>query len=149
MNKVYQYLLPDRPAGACDGQGVLTSADYIVEVTMVAVKPSNRTAFTTPNADGRLARRTRISAPPFAQEIASTSRGCRQHGRQQGRRQGAGRGSAGAYRPHAEGGRLRLVGDRRRSVYLPDLTKFDDMNAAYREAFGGKDFPARARSAPG
>ena len=28
-------------------------------------------------------------------------------------------------------------------VYLPDLTKFNDMNAAYREAFG-KDFPARA-----
>jgi 2-iminobutanoate/2-iminopropanoate deaminase len=28
-------------------------------------------------------------------------------------------------------------------VYLPDLTKFNDMNASYREAFG-KDFPARA-----
>jgi enamine deaminase RidA (YjgF/YER057c/UK114 family) len=28
-------------------------------------------------------------------------------------------------------------------VYLPDLTKFNDMNTSYREAFG-KDFPARA-----
>src|SRR5262252_6995108 len=28
-------------------------------------------------------------------------------------------------------------------VYLPDLTKFNDMNAAYRPVFG-KDFPARA-----
>ena len=28
-------------------------------------------------------------------------------------------------------------------VYLPDLTKFNDMNASYREMFG-KDFPARA-----
>ena len=28
-------------------------------------------------------------------------------------------------------------------VYLPDLTKFADMNASYREPLG-KDFPARA-----
>ena len=28
-------------------------------------------------------------------------------------------------------------------VYLPDLTKFADMNTSYREAIG-KDFPARA-----
>ena len=28
-------------------------------------------------------------------------------------------------------------------VYLPDLTKFADMNAPYREALS-KDFPARA-----
>ena len=28
-------------------------------------------------------------------------------------------------------------------VYLPDLTKFNDMNASYREPIG-KDFPARA-----
>ena len=28
-------------------------------------------------------------------------------------------------------------------VYLPDMTKFPDMNAAYREVFA-KDFPARA-----
>ena len=31
-------------------------------------------------------------------------------------------------------------------VYLPDMSKFQDMNAAYREIFK-KDFPARATSA--
>ena len=32
-------------------------------------------------------------------------------------------------------------------VYLPDMTKFQDMNASYREVFT-KDFPRARRSAP-
>src|SRR4051794_17093439 len=50
MNKVYQTFFPTDPPARATVKAQLTSADYSVEVTMVAVK-GGRTAFTTPGAD--------------------------------------------------------------------------------------------------
>ena len=52
MNKVYQTYFPTDPPARATVKALPDAPDYIVEVTMVAVKSSNRTAFTTPNADG-------------------------------------------------------------------------------------------------
>jgi Putative translation initiation inhibitor, yjgF family len=52
MNKVYQTYFPTDPPARATVKALLTSPDYIVEITMVAVKGSNRSALTTPNADG-------------------------------------------------------------------------------------------------
>src|SRR4051812_37072957 len=52
MNKVYQSYFPADPPARATVKAQLTSADYSVEITMVAVK-GGRTAFTTPAADGK------------------------------------------------------------------------------------------------
>src|SRR3954468_20704922 len=52
MNKVYQSYFPTDPPARATVKALLTSPDYIVEVTMVAVKGGGHTAFTTPTADG-------------------------------------------------------------------------------------------------
>ena len=42
MNKVYQTYFPTDPPARATVKALLTSPDYIVEITMVAVKASNR-----------------------------------------------------------------------------------------------------------
>src|SRR6185295_8759181 len=53
MNKVYQTYFPTDPPARATVKALLTSPDYIVEITMVAVKSPGRTAYTTPGADGK------------------------------------------------------------------------------------------------
>ena len=53
MNTVYRTYFPTDPPARATVKASMTTNDYIVEVTMVAVKDANKTAFTTPAADGQ------------------------------------------------------------------------------------------------
>ena len=144
MNTVYRTYFPTDPPARATVKALLTSADYIVEITMVAVKRSNapRSRRRTPTA--RPGRRTRTSARRSASAIACTSSGILGN-------TPANKGDVKAQTAEA----LARIGRTLKAagfdwnhvvdgvVYLPDLTKFADMNASYREPFG-KDFPARA-----
>src|SRR6185436_19148467 len=53
MNAAYRpYFGATPPPVRATVKAALTSTDYFVEITMVAVKDPGRKAFTTPNADG-------------------------------------------------------------------------------------------------
>ena len=52
MNTAYRTYFPAMPPARATVKTGLSSPDYAVEITMVAVKDTSRTAFTTPNADG-------------------------------------------------------------------------------------------------
>jgi 2-iminobutanoate/2-iminopropanoate deaminase len=144
MNTVYRTYFPTDPPARATVKAQLTSADYIVEITMVAVKASNRTAFTTPAADGKpgtknanLSSAIRAGNRLYVSGILGNTP--------------ENKGDVKAQTAEALtriGRTLKTAGFDWQDVvegvvYLPDLTKFNDMNASYREAFG-KDFPARA-----
>lgn len=144
MNKVYQTYFPTDPPARATVKALLTSSDYSVEITMVAVKGANRAAFTTPNADGtpgaknpnlssaiRVGNRLYVSGTlgntatnkgdvkaQAAETLVRIERTLK---------------AAGFDWSHVVDG----------VVYLPDLTKFADMNASYVEKLV-KDRPARA-----
>ncbi len=145
MNDVYRTyfdgLVP--PARAAVRAG-LTSPDYLVEVTMIAVKDPSRKAIIAPNADGTPGRAGPNLSPAIqvgnhlyiAGMLGNTP---------------ANKGDARAQTAEALvriGRTLKAAGFDWSNVvdglvYLPDMTKFQDMNAAYREVFT-KEFPARA-----
>jgi 2-iminobutanoate/2-iminopropanoate deaminase len=145
MNDVYRTyfagLVP--PARAAVRAG-LTSPDYLVEVTMIAVKDPSRKAVVPPNADGTPGR-TNPNLSPAIQVgnrlyIAGLTGGTpatkgdvRAQTREVLARVDRTLKAAGFEWSHIVDG----------VVYLPDMTKFQDMNASYREVFT-KDFPARA-----
>jgi 2-iminobutanoate/2-iminopropanoate deaminase len=52
MNEVYRTAFPAAPPARATVRCALTSPQYLVEITMLAVKDSARKAITTPNADG-------------------------------------------------------------------------------------------------
>src|SRR5262245_32479179 len=52
MNTTYRTYFPSAPPARATVKSGLSSSDYVVEITMVAVKDASRTAITTPNADG-------------------------------------------------------------------------------------------------
>lgn len=144
MNKVYQTYFPTDPPARATVKALLTSSDYSVEITMVAVKGANRAAFTAPNADGtpgaknpnlssaiRVGNRLYVSGTlgntatnkgdvkaQAAETLVRIERTLK---------------AAGFDWSHVVDG----------VVYLPDLTKFADMNASYVEKLV-KDRPARA-----
>ena len=143
MNKVYQTYFPTDPPARATVKALLTSPDYSVEITMVAVK-GGRTASTTPNADGTAgAKNANLSSAIKAGNRLYVS------GILGNTADNKGDIKAQTAESLVRIGRtLKAAGYDWKDVvdgvvYLPDLTKFNDMNAAYREAFG-KDFPARA-----
>src|SRR5882724_11992637 len=144
MNKVYQTYFPTDPPARATVKALLTSADYIVEITMVAVKATNRSAATTPNADGTAAAKN----PNLSAAIRAGNR-LYVSGVLGNTATNKGDIKAQAAEAIARIGRTLKAGGFDWKdvvdgvVYLPDLTKFNDMNTWYREAFG-KDFPARA-----
>src|SRR3954447_855348 len=144
MNTVYRTYFPKDPPARATVKANLTSPDYIVEMTMVAVKAANRTASTTPGADGKpgtknanLSSAIRSGNRLYVSGILGNT--------------AENKGDVKAQTAEA----LTRIGRTMKAagydwnnvvegvVYLPDLTKFNDMNASYREVFG-KDFPARA-----
>jgi 2-iminobutanoate/2-iminopropanoate deaminase len=144
MNKVYQTYFPTDPPARATVKALLTSADYIVEITMVAVKASNRSALTTPNADGtpgaknpNLSSAVRAGNRLYVAGILGNTADNKSDVKAQAAESLARIGRT----LKAAGYDWKDVVDG--VVYLPDLTKFNDMNTSYREAFG-KDFPARA-----
>src|SRR6185295_5921214 len=52
MNGAYRTYFPSNPPARATVKAGLTNPDYVVEITMVAVKDAGRKAITTPNADG-------------------------------------------------------------------------------------------------
>ena len=148
MNKVYQTYFQTDPPARATVKALLTSPDYIVEITMVAVK-GGRTAYTTPTTDGKPgAKNPNLSAAIKAGNRLYVS------GILGNTAENKGDVKAQTAESLARIGRtLKAAGFDWKDVvegvvYLPDLTKFNDMNAAYREVFG-KDFPARATVGPG
>jgi reactive intermediate/imine deaminase len=144
MNKVYQTYFPTDPPARATVKALLTSPDYIVEATMVAVKGGGHTAFTTPTADGKPGTKN----PNLSSAIKSGNRlyvagilGNTAENKGDIKAQTAEALVRIGRTMKAAGFDWKDVVDG--VVYLPDLTKFNDMNASYREAFG-KDFPARA-----
>jgi enamine deaminase RidA (YjgF/YER057c/UK114 family) len=144
MNTAYRAYFPSNPPARATVKAGLTSPDYLVEITMVAVKDPSRKAITTPNADGTPGRPN----PNLSSAI------------QVGRRlYVAGLlGSTEANKGDVRAQTKELLARTERTlkaagydwshvvdgvVYLTDMSKFQDMNAAYREIFS-KDFPARA-----
>jgi len=143
MNNVYRTYFPTDPPARATVKALLTSGDYSVEITMVAVK-GGRTAFTTPTADGKPgAKNANLSSAIKAGNRLYVS------GILGNTADNKGDVKAQTAESLARIGRtLKAAGFDWKDVvegmvYLPDLTKFNDMNASYREVFG-KDFPARA-----
>jgi 2-iminobutanoate/2-iminopropanoate deaminase len=145
MNDVYRTywdgMVP--PARAAVRAG-LTSPDYLVEVTMTAVKDPSRKAVTPPNADGTPGR----TNPNLSSAIQVGNRlyiagmlGSTQANRGDAKAQTAEALVRIERALKAAGFDWSNVVDG--LVYMPDMSKFQDMNAAYREVFT-KDFPARA-----
>src|SRR5262245_16054881 len=144
MNNVYRTYFPTDPPARATVKALLTAPDYIVEATLIAVKGPNKTAFTTPNPDGtpgtknpnlssavRVGNRLYVSGilgnqPQNKGDVkAQTAEVMTRIGRTM-------KAAGFDWNQVVEG-----------MVYLPDLAKFNDMNASYREALA-KDFPARA-----
>ena len=144
MNTVYRTFFPTDPPARATVKALMTSPDYIVEITMVAVKAANRTAFTAPAADGKPGTKN----PNLSSAIRAGNR-LYVSGILGNTADNKGDVKAQAAEALTRIGRtLKAAGYDWKDVvegvvYLPDLTKFNDMNASYREAFG-KDFPARA-----
>jgi reactive intermediate/imine deaminase len=143
MNATYRPYFPATPPARATVKAGLTSADYLVEITMVAVKDASRTALTTPNADG--------SAGTANPNLSSAIRaGNRLFVSGTLGNTPANKGDVKAQTTEALariGRTLKAAGFDWGSVaegmvYLPDIARFADMNDAYRSVFS-KDFPAR------
>jgi 2-iminobutanoate/2-iminopropanoate deaminase len=52
MNAVYRPFFPQQPPARATVRAALMNPQYVVEITLVAVKDESRQVFTTPNADG-------------------------------------------------------------------------------------------------
>jgi enamine deaminase RidA (YjgF/YER057c/UK114 family) len=145
MNAAYRpYFAGGAPPARATVKTGLTNPDYAVEVTMIAVKDPSRKAITTPNADG--------TAGTVNQNLSSAIQvGNRLYVAGILGNTPANKGDVKAQTTEllARVGRtLKAAGFDWANVvdgvvYLPDMSKFQDMNAAYREIFA-KDFPARA-----
>ena len=145
MNAAYRpYFAGGAPPARATVKAGLSSPDYAVEISMIAVKDPGRKAITTPNADG--------SAGTPNQNLSSAIQvGNRLYVAGITGNTATNKGDVKAQTSEvlARVGRtLKAAGFEWANVvdgvvYLPDMTKFQDMNAAYRETFA-KDFPARA-----
>jgi reactive intermediate/imine deaminase len=144
MNTVYRTYFPSSPPARATVKAGLTSPDYVVEIAMVAVKDASRKTLTTPNADG-----TAGTANPNLSAAIQAGNRLYVAGLTGNTATNKGDVKAQTAEVLARAGRTLKAGGFDWSdvvdgiVYLPDMSKFQDMNAAYREVFT-KDFPARA-----
>ncbi len=145
MNAAYRpYFAGGAPPARATVKTGLSNPDYAVEVTMIAVKDPSRKAITTPNADGtpgtanqNLSSAIQVGNRLYVAGILGNT--------------AANKGDVKAQTTELltrVGRTLKAAGFDWANVvdgvvYLPDMSKFQDMNAAYREIFA-KDFPARA-----
>lgn len=144
MNAAYRPYFGTTPPARATVKVGLTSPDYGVEITMVAVKDTSRAAFTTPNADGsagtpnaNLSSAIRVGNRLYVAGItgntASNKGDVKAQVTEAMARIGRTLKAAGFDWGHVVDG----------VVYLPDMAGYQDMNAAYRPTFS-KEFPARA-----
>lgn len=145
MNAAYRpyFTAGSMPARATARTG-LASPDYLVEITMVAVKDSSRKAITTPNADG-----TAGTANPNLSSAIQVGNRLYVAGITGNTASNKGDAKAQTAETLARIERtMKTAGFEWPNVvdsmvYLPDMANYQSMNAAYREALK-KDFPARA-----
>jgi 2-iminobutanoate/2-iminopropanoate deaminase len=143
MNGVYRTYFPTDPPARATVKTALTSNDYVVEITMIAVR-GPKTAITTPTEDGKpgtknpnLSSAIRVGNRLYLSGILGNTPAntgdVKGQAAETMARIGRTLKAAGFDWSHLVEG----------MVYLPDLTKFADMNVSYREPIA-KDFPARA-----
>ena len=146
MNAAYRpyFTANSMPARATVKTGLAGGPDYLVEITMVAVKDASRKAITTPNADGTPG----TANPNLSSAIQAGNRlylsgtlGNTADNKGDAKAQTAETLTRISRTLKAAGFEWSNVVDG--VVYLPDMTKYQDMNASYRAALV-KDFPARA-----
>jgi reactive intermediate/imine deaminase len=144
MNTAYRTYFPTMPPARATVKAGLTNPDYLVEIGMVAVKDPGRKAITTPAADGS-------AGTPNANLSSAIQVGNRLY---VAGITGNTAGNKGDTKSQTEEALARIGRTLKAAgfdwsnvvdgiVYLPDMGKFQDMNAAYRMTFT-KDFPARA-----
>ena len=144
MNTAYRLYFPSSPPARATVKAALTNPDYVVEITMVAVKDAGRKAITTPNADG-----TPGNANPNLSSAIQVGNRLYVSGLLGNTATNKGDVKAQTAELLVRAGRtLKAAGYDWSNVvdgvvYLTDMSKFQDMNAAYRDVFQ-KDFPARA-----
>ncbi len=145
MNAAYRpYFAGGAPPARATVKTGLTNPDYLVEISMIAVKDPGRKAITTPAADGtpgtpnpNLSSAIRVGNRLYVAGITGNTPTTK------------GDIKAQTTEVLARVGRtLKAAGFEWSNVvdgvvYLPDMTKYQEMNAAYRTAFQ-KEFPARA-----
>jgi 2-iminobutanoate/2-iminopropanoate deaminase len=144
MNTAYRTYFPTMPPARATVKAGLTNPDYLVEIGMVAVKDPSRKAITTPAADGS-------AGTPNANLSSAIQVGNRLYVAGITGNTAGNKGDTKAQTEEALariGRTLKAAGFDWSNVvdgivYLPDMAKFQDMNAAYRTTFT-KDFPARA-----
>ena len=144
MNATYRSYFPAMPPARATVKAGLAGPDYVVEITMVAVKDPSRRAVTTPNADGSpgstnpnlsaaIQAGNRLYVAGITGNTAENRGNVRAQTTEVLTRIGRTLTAAGFDWANVVDG----------VVFLPDMTKFQDMNAAYREVLT-RDFPARA-----
>jgi reactive intermediate/imine deaminase len=145
MNAAYRRYFPASPPARATVRAALMGADYLVEITMVAVKDASRTAVAQPAAQGSGA----PAAPlPLSPAIRVGNR-LYVSGMLGNTPENKGDAKAQTAETLARIGRtLKAAGFEWTDVvdgvvYLTDMAHYNDMNAAYRTVIA-KDFPARA-----
>jgi len=143
MNTTYLTYIGPTPPARATVNAALTGADYLVEITMVAVKDPSRQAFTTPNADGTPGKPSPVLSSAIrvghrlylAGTLGNTPENATDvQGQTHESLERIGRTLKAAGFDWSD------VVDS--MVYLPDMGRFADMNTAYRGILS-KDFPAR------
>jgi reactive intermediate/imine deaminase len=144
MNTAYRTYFPAAPPARATVKAGLNAPDYLVEITMVAVKDASRAAIATPTADGtaptpnpNLSSAIRVGNRLYLSGILGNTATNKTDVKAQTAETMARIGRT----LKAAGFEWQDVVDS--VVYLPDTSRFADMNAAYREVLT-KDFPARA-----
>ncbi len=143
MNGVYREYFPKDPPARATVKAGLSAPQYLVEITMTAVKGPH-TAITTPAADGTpgkpnpvLSSAIQVGNRVWVSGILGNTEATKGNAEAQTREAMARIGrtlkAAGFDWAHVVDG----------VVYLTDLANYDAMNKAYRETIS-KDFPARA-----
>lgn len=143
MNAAYRSFFPQNPPARATVKTGLVGPDYLVEISMIAIKGGDRQAITTPNADGSPGR----PSPNLSSAVRSGGR-LYVSGMLGNSEANRGDTTAQTRETLARIARtLKAAGFRWSDVveglvYLSDVKSFSAMNEAYREVFSA-DFPAR------
>ena len=144
MNAVYRTAFTSAPPVRATVKAALVAPQYLVEITMLAVKGGPRDVFTTPNADG-----TPGKPNPILSSAIRTGDRLYLAGMLGSTEANKGDAAGQTRETMARLGRTMKAAGFDWSdvvdavVYLPSLRDFAAMNAAYREVFP-KGFPARS-----
>jgi 2-iminobutanoate/2-iminopropanoate deaminase len=149
MNSAYRAAFPSSPPARATVRCGLTGPDYLVEITMVAVRDKERRAITTPAPDGTPGKGNPVLSS--AVQVGSPGKGERLYLSGMLGSSDATKGDPAAQTRETLAGlgrTLQAAGFSWKDVvdavvYLPNLAHFDAMNEVYRTTLP-QPFPARA-----